>query len=108
MKPETSNRLTVLGDFKTFMVEYRSNGTHNQYFFAYLDDAQRKYFHLLIDQITEKSNINVVRLREFNDYHGQWFTIFESRAFHPAQLYDREDSHTYDQGEAPAVPRVSW
>lgn len=108
MKPETSNRLTVLGDFKTFMVEYRSNGTHNQYFFAYLDDAQRKYFHLLIDQITEKSDINVVRLREFNDYHGQWFTIFESRVFHPAQLYDREDSHTYDQGEAPAVPRVSW
>lgn len=108
MKPETSNRITEDGDFKTFMVEYRSSVTHNQYFFEFFEDAQRKYFHLLIDQITEKSNINVVRLREFNDYHVQWFTIFESRVFHPAQLYDREDSHTYDQGEAPAVPRVSW
>lgn len=108
MKPETSNRLTEAGDFKNFMVEYRSEATHNQYFFEFFDDAQRKYLHLLIDQITEKDLLRVVRFREFNAYHGQWITIFESRVFHPAQLYDREDSHAYDQGEAPAVPRVSW
>lgn len=108
MKPETSNRLTEAGDFKAFMVEYRSEATHNQYFFEFFDDAQRKYLHLLIDQITEKSNLNVVRLREFNAYHGQWITIFESRVFHPAHLFDTECKHVYDRGEAPVSPRVSW
>lgn len=109
MKPETSRKTTPEGEAKRYMVEYRSEDkTHNLYYYMHFDDAQRKYMHLLLDQVTEKDLFRIVRFRVLNDYHGQYITIMESHVYHPAGLYDTEADHFYESGEAPVAPRFSW
>lgn len=109
MIPETSRKIAESGECKRYMVEYRSgNATHNQYYYERFEDAQRKYLHMILDQITEKNLFRLVRFRELNDYHCQWITIMESRVYHPAHLHDTEADHIYDRGEAPMAPRVTW
>lgn len=115
MKPENCKKTAETGEVKCFMVEYKrddgedaANSPHNQYFFLHYDDAMRKYMHLVLDQITEKTLIRVVRFRKYNEYHGKYITIFESRVFHQACLYDTESHHHYVKGKVPIAPKVEW
>lgn len=112
MKSENCKKLTADGNVKLYMVEYHheedADSPHNQYFFERYDDAQRKYMHLCLDQITEKTLIRIVRFRAYNAFHDRYITIFESRVFHPAALYDSVANHKYVKGKVPVSPRVEW
>lgn len=112
MKSENCKKLTADGNVKLYMVEYHheedADSPHNQYFFETYEAAQRKYMHLFLDQITEKTLIRVIRFRAYNAYHGKYITIFESRVHHPVALYDNDVVHYYAKGKVPVSPRVEW
>lgn len=112
MKPENCKKINPSGERKNYMVEYRHeegiDSSHNQYFYEHYEDAQRKYMHLCLDQITEKDLFRVVRFRSYNPYHDKYITIFESRVFHPNPLYDTESKHFYKKGKTPVAPTVEW
>lgn len=96
-------------DVPMFMVEYRlGDNTHNMALFDHFDEAKRKYMHLCLDQIEESKLVVYVRLRAYSVYHGKHITIFESRCFHPAGLYDTEENHVYVKGKAPVAPKLKW
>lgn len=112
MKPENCKKLTPEGKRKRYMVEYKHEegveSAHNQYYYEHYEQAQRKYMHFLLDQVTEKDLFRVVRFRMYNDYHDKYITVFESRVFHQCSLYDNEASHLYKKGRTPVAPRVEW
>lgn len=114
LDPEDASKFVALREGKPegkpmYMVEYHlGDGTHNQYFFDGFDDARRKYMHLCIDQLEECKLFEFIRFRTYSSYHDKYITIFESRCYHPAGLYDTEDSHRYEKGKAPIAPRLRW